>query len=171
MTRELRADALKKAAEMERSGFPEVAAKLRGDLEKNLAAMAEARRTAARAQAQVAVDAPRQMAKTRKVADDLADRVRAQLAALSPAERRAPACEGTSGAKPTYLVPCDAPGADAIVQVNPDFFDASLPPTAVQHIVVITKKAELGGEGKGLHEWRIKLFHELDYPGLYALLK
>ena len=68
-------------------------------------------------------------------------------------------------------MPCDAPGADAIVQVNPDFFDASLPPTAVQHIVVITKKAELGGEGKGLHAWRIRLFHELDYPGLYALLK
>jgi hypothetical protein len=87
------------------------------------------------------------------------------------AARRAPACEGTSGAKPTYLVPCDAPGADMIVQVNPDFLDPTLPPTAVQHVVVITKKHALAGESTAVSEWRIRVFHELDYRGLQALLQ
>ena len=65
----------------------------------------------------------------------LADKL-AELAALSPTERAAPACEGSELQRGTSFTPCNEPGANYIVTVNPDYFDRSLPKTAIQLVSV-----------------------------------
>jgi hypothetical protein len=104
--------------------------------------------------------------------------VEGRLAALSATERAAPAHlslvapPGTPrGARCTYLVDADAPHARRIAVENPDFFDPSLPRTAVQLIMV--DHSALGKRtGRG---WRLeateRIRHGIDYAALAALLE
>ncbi len=60
----------------------------------------------------------------------------AELAALSPAERAAPACLGNSRKRGTFM-PCSDSGAHYVVAIDPSYFDPTLPKTAIQLITLI----------------------------------
>jgi len=66
-----------------------------------------------------------------------ADSLAAELAAMSPAERRAPAYVNPFGAaRASHLTTPDDPAAIALVTINPQYFDPSLPVSAPQGIAV-----------------------------------
>lgn len=65
----------------------------------------------------------------------LVDLFTAELAALSPSDRKAPAFVGTSE-KPSRLVDSATDGAAALVTIDPGYFDPALPRTAVQLIAI-----------------------------------
>lgn len=107
--------------------------------------------------------------------------LRAMLAAMSPAERAAPACldarKPATAEDPTALV-ADCEGAARVVTFNGAFFDPALPPGAVQLLTVHTPEpyAEPTPDrpispGAGEY-WRLvyQLYHTTDYSALAALL-
>jgi hypothetical protein len=95
---------------------------------------------------------------------------RAQIAGMTPAQRQAPA-----HFKPNYqpccspflLVAANEPGAQEVVALNPDFFDAALPPTAPQIFAVMISQQVAWPRGQ-LDQ---KLAEELDWHALEGLLK
>jgi hypothetical protein len=83
------------------------------------------------------------VAAARSMEDDLA-RLRsfqAELAALSPAERSAPAYRGAETQKrPSGLTSSTDPRAEALVVINADFYDTTRPRTSVQMAVLTTSQ-------------------------------
>jgi hypothetical protein len=167
---EMRSEMLKSAAELEKGGFKAQADQMRATLESTLDQHEATKRAVANAQRKVVADAPAHAAKADGIQRELAEAARAQLAALSPAERAATACFGPNGRKPTYLAPCSDPWADRVVTINPDFLDRSLPPEAVQ-IITATTIASQRADPPGLFQWRRRVLEGLDYGAMMRVLR
>lgn len=71
----------------------------------------------------------------------------AELAALSPGERAAPACLGGSRKRGTFT-PCSERGANYVVAMDPAYFDPGLPKTAIQLITLIAP-----AQHRDEHKW------------------
>ena len=80
----------------------------------------------------------------------------AELEAMPPEERRAPARFGSTLRGPSGLARADDRTAWTLAVPNPDFFDRSLPRTVVQLVVVTT------GDGTTMHP-ADRIARELDY--------
>ena len=95
------------------------------------------------------------------------DELRAALAALSPAERSAPACADINS-WPTMLGQCN--DYNRYMALNPRYFDPSVPKSAVQLIVVRTHDGTSNKENRSHAELRFRIFETLDYEALSAVL-
>ncbi|GEM_PF-4666556 len=96
---------------------------------------------------------------------------RSRMAAMPSAERQAPARVKTNTQPccgPLLLAAAGEAGAQDLVAVNPDFFDASLPATAPQILAVMISQQVKGWPGGALDR---KISEELDWRALEALLK
>jgi hypothetical protein len=108
-------------------------------------------------------------AETRKgVLDDQAKQ-QAELAALSPAERNAPACLGNSRKRGTFM-PCGDSSANYVVVMDPGYFDPKLPKTALQ-LVVLTVGAQHRDEHKWLGPMTRQAVAALDLDAIQAALR
>ena len=96
-------------------------------------------------------------------------RAQAELNALSPAERAAPACIGSSKPRVSNLVDC-GDGKTQIVNVAPDFIDASLPESIIQVLVVTTSGSRHMMESRQHFQTRARIFETLDYAALAGVL-
>ncbi len=105
-----------------------------------------------------------------------------ELARLSPADRAAPAYVSLKTIelkRPcpepgcSYVVDADFPGATRIVTENPDYYDPSLPPSAIQLILVDFSYFE--GRVRVAPPWRHAAYERirdgLDYSALAAMLQ
>ena len=116
--------------------------------------------------------------KERQVAEACIAYLEGELARLSPAELKADAYIGFGERRPMPKVGCSAvvesgfPDKVRIVAVNPRFFDATLPRTALQLIVVDFTNFESDGFDRS--GWRRDVYNSLregmDYKGLAGLL-
>ena len=116
--------------------------------------------------------------KERQVAEACIAYLEGELARLSPAELKADAYIGFGERRPMLKVGCSAvvepgfPDKVRIVAVNPRFFDATLPRTALQLIVVDFTNFESDGFDRS--GWRRDVYNSLregmDYKGLAGLL-
>ena len=95
------------------------------------------------------------------------DALRAALAALSPAERSAPACADINS-WPTMLGACN--DYNRYMALNPRYFDPSVPKSAVQLIVVRTQDGTSNKENRSHADVRSRIFETLDYAALEAVL-
>ncbi len=85
---------------------------------------------------EAAKEMPAQLKKTiENMQKDLGE-LRDKLASLSPEERKAQAWFGTTPGSLKGLVPPNTPDAEPLIKLNPDFFDPSLPRTALQLMTV-----------------------------------
>jgi len=105
-----------------------------------------------------------------------------ELASLSPAERAAPAYislkipnmkQSSPELDCSYIVDADFPGATRLVTENPDYYDQSLPPSAIQLILVDFSNFERSV--RVFHSWRQVAYERirdgLDYSALAAMLQ
>ena len=89
------------------------------------------------------------------------DRYRAQIAAMTPAERASPAVvQGLD------LVPAGSPNAHAIVRANPAFYRAGQSPVEPRIVLVTMPNAY-----KELKDQHRQLYRELDWAAVKRLLK
>jgi hypothetical protein len=93
--------------------------------------------------------------------------LRAALARLSPAERRAPACQDLNE-RLTGLGECN--DYNRYVALNPHYFDPSLPKSAVQLLVVSTGDGTSDKENRNHAELRFRIFDTIDYAALAEVL-
>jgi len=94
-------------------------------------------------------------------------KVAADLAALTPAERAAPAC--ASARLRVRFGDCSAPDATFYVRLNPDYFDKGLRKGAVQLVTISTPIP--GGHGHKILEPRLKAAAgEIDLAAVQAML-
>jgi hypothetical protein len=98
-----------------------------------------------------------------------AQQLRAALDALSPEQRRAPACFDPDN--PAAFVGDCHGGGRPYVMLNPSYFDDSLPKSAVQLIVVSSPMELRGKEDPRHYELRQRIFQTLDYAALAELLR
>lgn len=103
-------------------------------------------------------------------ADDLVAELRAWLDALSPEERSAPACFDVDALIATTIA-CGAGGGEhPYVRLNRQYFDATLPPSAVQLIIVASPQEMRGKENPRHFALRSQIFETIDYAALAELL-
>jgi hypothetical protein len=93
------------------------------------------------------------------------EKARAELEVMSPAERAAPACATLN------LIPCDQRGTARIVTLDPRYFDAALPASALQLIIVETPSHKHMMEDSRAFRVRMRIAESLDYEALAALLR
>lgn len=108
----------------------------------------------------------------RKVAEmtsSLRDELQAELDARSPAQRAAPACIGSTTSSVSNLVDCTE-GKTRIVNLVPDFFDASPPESVIQVLVVTTAASRHMMESPQRFEIKTRIFDTLDYTALAEVL-
>jgi hypothetical protein len=122
-----------------------------------------------------AVDARSASADVRRAMQPALDTVRAlakhydaELTAMSPADRRAPAWVKSSEGSPLDLAPPGTEDARQLVTSNPALFNAALPRSAIQ-LMTIDAVATGGDDGATALFARVR--DALDYAGLAALLK
>lgn len=102
--------------------------------------------------------------------------VEGMLAALSPADRAAPGWmsltppPGVRGSRCSLMVDEGATHARRIVEENPDFYDAALPATAIQLLVVSTPRPLRNQRDNPYIRHHRALCEGLDYAALAALL-
>lgn len=118
------------------------------------------------------------MQKERQDAEACVGYLEGELARLSPADRMADAWIAQAGRRPLPKVGCSAvvdpgsPDALRIVAINAAFFDATLPRTALQLIVVDFSNFEMAGYPRS--GWRRDVYERLreglDYGALAGLL-
>jgi len=89
------------------------------------------------------------------------DKMRAQIAAMTPGERASPAW-----AFSTELVPAGTPNANAVVRSRPEFYRARTSPVVVRAILVRMPNARR--EMKTVHH---QLFREFDWAALKRMVK
>lgn len=100
---------------------------------------------------------------------DIRDMLQAELDALSPSQRAAPACIGSSEPGVSNLVDCTE-GKTRIVNLNPNFFDDSLPQSVIQVLVVTTAGSRHMMESRERFEIKARIFETLDYAALAEVL-
>jgi hypothetical protein len=83
------------------------------------------------------------------------DSINERLSAMSPAERRQTAYYSSGAEDPSGLVSPDYEGAFKLVTFNPEYYDRSLPRTAVQLIVI-----GFGGDFTNYEETEVMDFEE-----------
>lgn len=93
--------------------------------------------------------------------------LQAELAALSPEQRRAPACSGGRGRG--WLSNCAARGASALVRPNLDYFDRSKPRGTPQ-LITLTVALPWVGQDREEGDRMRSAVAELDIAALQALL-
>lgn len=94
-------------------------------------------------------------------------KIAADLAALTPAERSAPACESSS--LRLRFGDCSKQGATYYVRLNPDYFDKGARKGAVQLVAISTPVP--GGHGHRILEPKLKAAAgELDLKSIQAML-
>lgn len=99
-----------------------------------------------------------------------------RLAALTPAEREAPGWlsltppPGVRGPRCSLLVDEGAMHARRIVEENPDFYDAALPRTAIQLVVVRTLRPLRGQRDNRYLRHHAAIREGLDYAALAAII-
>jgi len=106
-------------------------------------------------------------------------KLEAELNSLSPEQLKAPAyvVSGWDTRLESFVVDKSEPGARAVVMYNPDYFDKSLPKTAVQLIIFYwTNLVQYQFEAPGFQEnppvaREFEVLNTLDYKKLAALLK
>jgi hypothetical protein len=91
----------------------------------------------------------------------------ARLAALTPAERAAPACEADTTGEIETRPGC--PGGRTLVELNPAYFDPQRP-SAVQLLVIATPKDRQHGESDAKMAARRAMWAALDRQALGALV-
>jgi hypothetical protein len=153
---------LEQLYESQKTTNPKGAAELKQNIEKMRQQLPTMRETIRESNRQGAVNARQGSA----VTADRIRRIEARLAALSPAERSAQAYWGGQGADEWYLNRPGAPGARPLVALNPDFYDRSAPPTALQAVAIF---AHADGD-KGLQLFARRVVESLDYARLAAVL-
>ena len=95
---------------------------------------------------------------------------RARIAGMTPEQRQAPAhikLNYQPCCSPYLLAAPNDPGAQAVVALNPDFFDGTLPPTTPQIFAIMISQQVAWPRGQ-LDQ---KLAEELDWHALESLLK
>jgi hypothetical protein len=100
----------------------------------------------------------------------------AELAEMSPAERALPAMGGGGMSIPSNLMPPGQPGGTPLVIFNPNYFDQTLPRTAIQLIVVRTNEPTLETgpldperfDARTLAVWALR--NTIDYARLRTLM-
>jgi hypothetical protein len=105
----------------------------------------------------------------RRTRDELAQ-LRAMLDASTPQERQAPACIDAHVLEVTRFIGCGEQGARRMVRINPRYFDGSLPPTAIQVVVIRTNNERHTMEDPRRADFRWNVFDTLDYGRLAAEL-
>ena len=122
-----------------------------------------------------AVDAKSASAEVRRAMQPALDTVRAiarhydaELSAMSPADRRAPAWVKSSEAGPMDLVAPGTEDARQLVTPNPNLFNAALPRSAIQ-LMTIDAVAAGGDDGASALFARVR--ESIDFAALAALLK
>ena len=108
-----------------------------------------------------------QKAEVLEKADEVLRKLREALEDLSPAERREQACRSN------YLLEefGECTGRNGYYSLNPDYFSPSLPKSAIQVIVVSTPDGQHNMEITPYAQLRWRVFDELDYASLEALLR
>ena len=98
------------------------------------------------------------------------------LASLSPEEKRSQAWLGNPDGSVTNTAPAGTPGAGRLVMLNPDYFDATLPRTAIQLIVLHSRWSNDNSRPPGAEygivaQRAYELQESLDYSPLKRLIK
>lgn len=99
---------------------------------------------------------------------DLGNQLTQRLKGMSQADRSAPACFGRDDLVGT-LGPC-GPRVGAHVRLNRDYFDRTLPPNAVQLIVVSSPQEVRGKEDPRHYELRTQMYESVDLEALARLI-
>jgi len=113
----------------------------------------------------------------RKRADPWLAALHAELDSKTAAERASEAWFGSRNGNPfgSGIVPPHTPGAEQVAVVNPDYFDYSLPRTAIQLILVRTNQMDVGLHTQSLwnaHYRRAREFVDTaDWKGVYKLIE
>lgn len=122
-----------------------------------------------------AVDARSRSADVRRAMQPALDTVRsiakhydAELTALSPADRRAPAWVKSSESAPLDLVPPGTEDARQLVAPNPALYNPALPRSAIQ---LLTVQATVPGGDDGATALFARVRETVDFAALAALLK
>jgi hypothetical protein len=110
---------------------PAEAERFRADMEKT-----EAEMPAAFKKIQATCEADRRQ-RAEHTADPELERLRAELAGMTPAERGSQAWTQKAFDYPSPFVPANTKGARPVVRFNPDYFDLSRPRTDIQLITVL----------------------------------
>ncbi|MGH7445585.1 MAG: hypothetical protein ACREKM_11935, partial [Longimicrobiales bacterium] len=117
----------------------------------------------------VAASEPEALGQIEAMARDIRGMLQAELDALSPAERAAPACIGSPKPNVSNLMDC-SDGKTQIVNLNPDFFDRSLPESIIQVLVVTTAGSRHMMESRQRFEIKARIFETLDYAAVAEVL-